>query len=389
LSQLSLAMTRGANGQRVPSRLGVGPVSKNVLDATIRLAHCQRRPVMVIASRRQVDAAEIGAGYLEHWSTERLVRYVRGSDPTGRVVVCRDHGGPWQHPREVAARLSEADAMASSLASLLCDIRSGLRLLHLDTSRNLDGPADVNEAVRRLVSLYGECHEFARSIGRPVAFEVGVEEQGPHVDDPSEFECKLERVIRALHEASLPPPTFVVGQTGTLVAGLANRGVMVHEVRSAQRRIRGLALICRRYGSALKAHNCDYLRARAVRRLVHSGVDAINIAPELGVTETRTLLALTRDLGMTTERDAFMRLAYDSGAWVKWFGDHAATDEQCSVAAGHYVFATREFRDLKERIGRVCRRRRGRTVDEVLGSVLDRTLRRYAGAVWREESVVI
>src|SRR5216683_2565952 len=84
----------------VPSRLGIGPMSRNVVDAAIRMEYRHHRPVMVIASRSQVECGDLGGGYVERWSTEQFTNYIRSQDPAGLVRICRDHGGPWQHPNE-------------------------------------------------------------------------------------------------------------------------------------------------------------------------------------------------------------------------------------------------------------------------------------------------
>jgi hypothetical protein len=374
-------MTRPA----VPSRLGIGPVSRNVVDAAIRLAYRRRRRVMLILSRSQVECRELGGGYVEGWSTDRLVSYISRRDPAGLLMICRDHGGPWQHPRELAHMTAEVDAMRSSLTSLRSDIRCGLSLLHLDTSREAGGPAPFDAAIRRLLVLYGECCELARRLGRRVGFEVGLERQGPDLDDVEDFEAKLECILASLRAAGLPAPVFVVGQTGTMVVGMENRGALLEAPRAGGDGVRALATRCWQRGIALKAHNVDYLPTAVVGRLVACGADAINVAPELGVAESTAFVTAAARLGLRRERDAFMRLAYDSGAWRKWFDSCAATDDQRSLAAGHYVFSTDEFRALKRQVDAVSRRRHGRTVDELLGAALDRVLERYATAVWDNE----
>ena len=60
--------------------LGVGPMSKNCVDATIELASQHQAPLMLIASRRQIDSEEFGGGYVENWSTIEFAEYVRKND---------------------------------------------------------------------------------------------------------------------------------------------------------------------------------------------------------------------------------------------------------------------------------------------------------------------
>lgn len=355
-------------------------MSLNTVDALIRMAYRHQRTVMIVASRGQVECADQGGGYVEHWSTEKFTVYVRRHDPANLLRICRDHGGPWQHPAETAAKLDESRAMASSLASLRVDIEAGMDLLHLDTSREGDREADFDSALRRLLVLYAECQEFAQARGRRVAFEVGLERQGRDADDPREFRAKLHCIVDALSRAGLPLPTFVVAQTGTRVVACENRGALVDQPAAVGGAINKLAEACWERGLALKVHNADYLSPRLLRALIVNGADAINVAPELGVIETRAFLVLLDRLGLAQERDDYLRLAYESGAWHKWF-DEDASDLECAVVAGHYVFATDEFREIKQRATRLCRKQ-GHTADNVLGAALDRALERYAAVTW-------
>ena len=365
----------------VPSRLGVGPVSRNTVDATIRMAYRHQRTVMLVASRGQIECDEMGGGYVGRWTTESFTRYVRDRDPAGLVKICRDHGGPWQHPEDSARDHSEQHVLDRSLVSLRADIRSGMDLLHIDTSREGQEGADFERALKRLVMLYHECQEYAHSRNEMLGFEIGLERQSDEADDPREFSAKLERIVDALASACLRWPTFVVVQTGTRVEGTKNRGALVTHREAVVEAVGELARICWENGMALKAHNVDYLPADAITGLFRSGTDAINVAPEFGVLETLSLLELLNELKLPRERDNFLQLAYESGAWRKWFDD-GGTDLDRSVVAGHYVFATDEFLEIKRQANQACRRSLGFTVDGVLGKALDRALERYARLAW-------
>jgi hypothetical protein len=253
-----------------------------------------------------------------------------------------------------------------------------MHVLHLDTSREGSDEADFDDAVRRLVSIYGACEEYAQSHGRKIAFEIGLERQSGEVDDPDQFRAKLGYIFTALANNQLP--TFVVVQTGTLVVGTENRGTLMHETTTAAKSVRKLAQICKEYHVALKAHNVDYLPDGAVVELLRGGADAINVAPEFGVMETRAILALLNQERLERQRDRFLRLAYDSRAWEKW-SDGNATDFERAVMAGHYIFGTDEFLELRSQIAQVCRAR-GTSVDAVVAGALDKGLERYAKLVW-------
>ena len=81
--------------------LGVGPMSVNCVDATIELANQYSVPIMLIASRRQIDSIDFGGGYVNNWDTKSFAEYVRKHDKGKYIVLARDHGGPWQSSVEV------------------------------------------------------------------------------------------------------------------------------------------------------------------------------------------------------------------------------------------------------------------------------------------------
>jgi hypothetical protein len=115
--------------------------------------------------------------------------------------------------------------------------------------------------------------------------------------------------------------------------------------------------------------------------LVSSGVDAVNVAPEFGVVETRSFIRLLAELRLRGCRDEFLRLAYDSGACRKWVKpDSVASDTDRAVMAGHYIFGSDEFREIKEEADR-ARRRNGVTVDIYLRNAVYEALERYLADV--------
>jgi hypothetical protein len=80
--------------------LCIGPMSKNCVDATIELADQYKSPLMLIASRRQIDSEQFGGGYVENWSTKQFSDYVRSKDINKNIILARDHRGPWQNELE-------------------------------------------------------------------------------------------------------------------------------------------------------------------------------------------------------------------------------------------------------------------------------------------------
>ncbi len=308
---------------------------------------------MVIASRRQVDSKETGGGYVESWTTQEFARYVRARVSADRLALCRDHGGPWQHPAE--RDFSPDEAMASCLRSFRDDILCGFDLLHIDTSAEGKGLADEAIAIDRLVELYRQCHTIAQSQERTVEFEIGFEAQGIDTDHPRKFAEKLEVVLERLSRLGLPRPLFVVAQTGTKVEETQNVGAIMFASVAVQCANEGMSAVCREKGVGLKAHNADYLPADRIRHLQRSGIAALNVAPEFGVVETRTICNVLRDFGLHRELIEFKNLSISSGLWVKWMReDTKATDDDRAEIAGHYTFGTEPFRRIRDKLRALC-----------------------------------
>jgi tagatose-1,6-bisphosphate aldolase non-catalytic subunit AgaZ/GatZ len=353
-------------------------MSRNAVDAALYEAYHHRQRLMLIASRNQIECGELGGGYVEGWTTTDFARYVRARDPDGMIVLCRDHGGPWQHQSERGC--DEPGAMARSADSFRSDIDAGFDLLHIDTSHDSHGDAPLDDAMRRLLVLYEECVGAAHDAHRSVLFEVGFEEQGSDTGAPEQFRRQVTGLVNSLREHRLPAPTFVVGQTATKVVASENVGGIQVAPRAVSYTVTALANTCSEVGAHLKAHNGDYLSREALRLLLDSGVAAINVAPELGVCETRELIALLVELGLGKQRDAFLALAFESRAWEKWLANAPATsDEDKAVIAGHYVFATGECREIKARAQAALKG--GDSVDDRLRRAVQQSLERLIAGV--------
>ena len=85
--------------------LGVGPMSVNIVDATIELSDEHDVPIILIASRRQIDSSEFNGGYVNNWSTDVYSKYVGKNCKKKKIILARDHGGPWQNTKEINLKL--------------------------------------------------------------------------------------------------------------------------------------------------------------------------------------------------------------------------------------------------------------------------------------------
>ena len=73
--------------KRKHTLLGIGPMSKNCTDACIELANENNVPLMLIASRRQIDSNESGGGYVNNWTTEKFSSYVKSHDNNKNIII--------------------------------------------------------------------------------------------------------------------------------------------------------------------------------------------------------------------------------------------------------------------------------------------------------------
>ncbi|MBF0126004.1 MAG: class II D-tagatose-bisphosphate aldolase, non-catalytic subunit [Magnetococcales bacterium] len=360
--------------------LGVGPMSVNCVDAVIDLANTFDTMILLVASRRQIESAAMGGGYVNHWTTEAFADYVVQKDKKAHVILSRDHGGPWQHEQEKAQKLSLRQAMASAKESFRVDIESGMEIIHIDTSIDIHGTPSSDEMLLRVFELYEYCWEVARQNKKNIVFEIGTEEQTGGTQSGEDLFKLFSEMKRFCTTNRLPLPVFIVIQVGTRVMETGNIGSFEspqridHEL-PAEIQIPRMVEICNRNGIFIKAHNTDYLSDEALSWYPKLGIHAANVAPEFGVLETRGFLGLLAERGLTEQREAFLELAYHSGKWKKWLlPDSRATDEERAIIAGHYVFSDPHFLAIKhkaqERIADLL-------IDDYLKDLLKANLMRY------------
>ena len=334
--------------------LGVGPMSLNCVDATIDLSNQYEIPLMLIASRRQIDSAEFGGGYVNNWTTEEFSNYVIDRDKKGKVLLARDHGGPWQNEQEKEQKLSLRRAMDSAKSSYKADIDAGFQVIHIDPSFDIFSKPTLDEVIDRAFELYEYCWSYAQQQGQEIIFEIGTEEQSGSTNTQEELDYTLNTMFSLLDEHHLPKPTFVVIQTGTRVMETRNIGSFDSPVRIADEipaeiQVPKMAEICNRYGIFLKQHNTDYLSNESLKWHPRLGIHSANVAPEFGVAETRALVEILEKNSLQPLADKFLELAYDSNKWKKWMiPETTATDRERSIIAGHYIFSTDECVALKQ-----------------------------------------
>ena len=361
--------------------LGVGPMSKNCVNASIELADQYKTPLMLIASRRQIDSEQFGGGYVENWTTQDFANYVTSKDINKNIILARDHGGPWQNELEKSQNMNLKEAMKSAKDSFRSDIDAGFHMLHIDPSEDIHSHPNINQVLERIYELYEFCWSYAQQKNQDIIFEIGTEEQSGSNNTQEELEYTLEKMTNFCKNNKLPFPTFIVIQAGTRVMETRNIGSFDSPVRIANElppeiQIPKMISICRKYGIHMKEHNTDYLSTESLKWQPRLGIHAANIAPEFGVSETKAFIDILEKNKHNDLLDEFLRISYNSKKWKKWMlADSNASDKDKSIIAGHYVFSTNEFLSIKEEASN-----RINGLDEFLKNQIKGSISRYLKA---------
>lgn len=260
--------------------LGICPVSRSTVSASIELAKFMCSPIMFITTLNQVD---IDGGYtgLTHKDFINLVR--RECEKLGfwgPVIIALDHGGPWLKDRHVAERLSLEDAMEWTRKSIESCIKAGYDLLHIDATRDIwiqEESLGMDVVIERTVSLIEYAETVRREEGIPrLDYEVGTEEVHGGLTSPRLFEEFIIRLKIKLKESGLEDvwPCFIVGNIGTNLT-------IENELKYDEARM--LVDIARRYGLYLKGHYTDFVVNP--EKYPKAKIGGANIGPELAYVE--------------------------------------------------------------------------------------------------------
>lgn len=359
--------------------LGVGPVTKNVVLATFEACRRNRCVPIFIASRNQIDLKSLGYGYLMGGMDQRnffdLLNHIKdkvGYD--GPVIVCRDHGGPWQRDVELNKRYPFEKAMNIARQSFMADIQAGFNYLHIDPTK-CPFPFSQEDLCTWTVDLIEFCEGYRKQIGKgPIDYEVGTEDIKGGLTSNETFESFLKNLSAKLNQKGLPLPTSVVGQTGTLTRVNRNVGLFDPE------QTRKLVEIASRFGIGFKEHNADYLNIDACRMHPQIGITGMNVAPEFGYVESKAYFELAeleemilRDGQITREevsqiREKLSEKVREKAPWQKWLTDEMResseekiwSDKSLSLlmtgVCGHYVLCEPEIEEAIKRLFQNLRR---------------------------------
>jgi len=293
----------------------LGPMSKNVVDAVLDYNNKFGITFGFIPSRRQV---EYSGGYVNNWTTEVFSKYVKTKSQN--TIIERDHGGPGQGYNE-----------DDGLESFKHD-SNHFDIIHIDPWKKYPSLEDgISKTIENIV--------YCSSISNSVHFEVGTEE-AIRKFDVDEIEILLSALEKELNPELFERIVYVVVQSGV---GL-NLGKMKNTGVYNPDRLTDMVDIVKKFKKLSKEHNGDYLKFLDIEKRFSNGLDAINIAPELGQLETKIYIQMFKKYDQIFNN--FFEICKDSKRWVKWVSNDYNPDlnkEELIQICGHYCFSDEDF----------------------------------------------
>ena len=307
--------------KKINSGLGVGPMSSEAIEAVFRYAHFHRRELMLIASKNQIDW---NGGYVNNWTTKEYMGYVvqmKKKYSYATVRICRDHCGPG---------FNGINDLSDVYKTIEEDIQNGFDLIHVDLC-HFHGSYD--ERLKESKKII----EHTLLLKPDIFLEIGTDENigtNYSLSNIGEIEKEIDFF------KSFCEPDFFVIQTGSLVRDNRQSGSFNKEF------VEEASILLKQKGLKLKEHNADYLSKEEI--LLRKGiVDALNIAPQLGVVQTQFVLNKCSIYGVDTTD--FMEESYCGGKWKKWLDKNGYENKLlCSMIAGHYHFTSDSYKKIIE-----------------------------------------
>ena len=353
MESLTIEKLNNFLSKRKCTLLGVGPMSKNCIDASIEISNEHDVPLMLIASRRQIDSTQSGGGYVNNWTTEKFSEYVKTHDKNKNIILCRDHGGPWQNDYEKNDKLDLAEAMESAKKSFLTDIKSDFQIIHIDPTIDIHSKISTEQIFERVFDLYEYCNTVSKKLNKKIVFEISLGKEDGGFDSYEEIKHVVSKMESFCSKMNFPLPYFLVVRTGNHVMELQNVGsfesIFLDKKQTTYKtNLLKIIELCNKHQIRIKEHNTDYLSDKALQIHPEIGIHAANVAPEFAVVETRAFLSLLKKNQLEAELEKFIEISYSSKKWEKWMLDNSQLGKQeKAIISGHYIFGKNEFIELK------------------------------------------
>jgi hypothetical protein len=296
-------------------RIFLGPMSKNIIDSIIRYANKHQIHLGLIPSRRQSDHDYSYTGF----NTAQLHYYVSGG--SDNILLQRDHGGPKQ-----------GIVFDEGHESLKVDSKY-FNIIHIDPFK----VSDTN--MEKAALLTTKYMEYVLFHNPDMRFEVGTEE-AIFKYQPSDLDYFLGKLHRKLGKTfSQIDYAVVQSGTGLDLGNQTNTGVFDVE------RLKKFIEVCNFWGVRSKEHNGDFLTEEGIAQRFQAGLSGLNVAPELGIVETETILQFMNE----SQKEEAFNLALTIDNWRKWIPEGFNLQEnrdKIILISGHYLSNNSQYKEL-------------------------------------------
>ena len=282
-------------------KLGVGPMSHDVIDICLEYSKLYDYPLMIIASRNQVDAT---TGYV--CTTQELTNIIKqnANYNSDRILICRDHCGPYFS--DIDQNLNLNSTVDRCIQTITADINAGIELIHIDVGRT---PVESQDEITH------KLFSHALSLNPDLLFEYGSED-----NTGENLNYTLQSIDKQIGLVSRYKPNlkYFVSQTGSLTKHSQVGNFKLDQNIEIAKKISNA-------GFLFKEHNADYLTSNEVNLRSDAGVSAVNIAPQLGTIQTSVIIDLGKEFDQ--EYKKFFDLVIATGYWKKWTVSSNVTEE--------------------------------------------------------------
>jgi hypothetical protein len=305
------------------SILSWGPMSKNIVDSIILFSNNYKVNITLIPSRRQI---EYNGGYVNNWNTKEFTEYVKSNSK--HLAIQRDHGGPGQG-------FNDDDGYESLKHDCLyCDS------IHIDPWKKYQ---DFNVGLDWTLKMI----EYCDNINNNIFFEIGTEE-AIRPFSSEEITIMLQFLKDKLDSKVFERILFCVIQSGTALQNGENIG------NYNNHKLKDMIKIVSKFNIKSKEHNGDFMSDEIMQDRFKNKLSAINIAPELGILETKIILENIPE--NSKEFNDIYNICYKSNKWKKWVNDSfdpILNRRQLIEICGHYIFSNEEFKKIKYTIDNI------------------------------------
>lgn len=296
-------------------RFYIGPMSKNIVDAIIEFTNKTGIIIGLIPSRRQI---EYNGGYVNNWKTDEFSSYVKSN--AKNIILQRDHAGAGQGYQD-----------DNGFDSLKIDAKY-MDLIHIDPWKKYP---EYKDGLRETADMIA----YAAALNPNLRFEVGTEEaiRRFEVEELGEFLVDLHFYLGSdLYKKII----YLVIQSGTSLSETNQTGIY------DKNRLKSMISLCRKHKLMSKEHNGDYMPINLIKEKFTLGLDAINIAPEFGVIETKTYLKYVNETNHRQAWEKWYNICLDSNRWQRWVHKNFKPEEnkqKLIEICGHYTLSHPEF----------------------------------------------